>query len=211
MLSPLRSQSGITFLGVLFLVIVSGILLAAAGQSWHMVMKGEMEQELLFRGDQYRRAIEKWRLPKPNLGIQANRPLTQLKDLMQDPNALQKTRYLRRRYKDPITGKDFEELREPAGGVPGISGVVSTSPDEPLKQDNFPIEYLEFVGKKKYSDWKFVYKPTVAVAGQPNAPVLPPGTTIVQGTPGSPGGSATPGAAGTAQQLKPVDTRPSLW
>jgi hypothetical protein len=40
--------------------------------------------------------------------------------------------------------------------------VHSASDKEPLKQSNFPADPLyfkDFEGKKKYSDWQFVYQP----------------------------------------------------
>ena len=156
--NPLKSCSGFTFIAALMIVILMGILLGAVGQSWQMVMKREREAELLFRGGQILDAIKGWRNPRPIAG-QPNppaRPLRELKDLLEDPNSLQKRRYLRRLYKDPITNKDFDIIK----GDPtvGVIGVASSSTEKPLKIDfrNMSGVYKTFDKKDKYSDWKFV-------------------------------------------------------
>ena len=161
------------------LVIIMGILLGAVGQTWQMAIKREKEEELLFRGSQILDAIKGWRNPRPIAG-QPNppaRPLMELKDLLEDPNSLQKRRYLRRLYKDPITNKDFDIIRgDPAVG---IIGVASSSTEKPLKIDfqNMSGAFKTFNKKDKYSDWKFV--PTdlqsripgqTTVAGKPPLP-----------------------------------------
>jgi hypothetical protein len=83
---------------------------------------------------------------------------------------------LRKLYKDPITGGDWKALPSPPDPIQGIYGVASPSSEEPFKQGNFPEVVKSFEGKKKYSDWEFVYKKTPSVvkgstasttAGQP--------------------------------------------
>ena len=175
--NPLKSCSGFTFIAALMLVILMGILLGAVGQSWQMVMKREKEAELLFRGNQILDAINGWRTPRPIAGQPNPPPLKDLKDLLEDPNSLQKKRYLRRLYKDPITNKDFDIIR----GDPtvGIIGVASSSTEKPLKIDfqNMSGAYKTFNKKEKYSDWKFVpldlqsrIPGQINVEGQPTLP-----------------------------------------
>jgi type II secretory pathway pseudopilin PulG len=197
--SPLRSQNGFTYIGALFLVVVMGILLSAAGQSWQTIMKGEMEAELLFRGAQYRSAIERWSKGNPP-AIPANRPLSDLKDLLQDPRSLQKARYLRKLYTDPVTGKDFVPVKDQALG---IIGVVSASDEKPLKKDWFSPEFVDLVGKEKYSEWKFVYDRTKATVS--TAPGTASQTTTATGTTGT-----SPAGAGVPEGLGPPPTRPSI-
>jgi Tfp pilus assembly protein PilE len=148
----LTSSAGFTFIAAMFLVVVMGIMLEAASQSWQTIMKREREEELLFRGSQIRSAIERWRKPVPGRQIM---PIRDLKDLLEDPYSQQKVRYLRRVYKDPITNQDFTVIRDP---VLGIIGVASSSDAPPLKMDNFPKELQDFALKTKYSDWQFIYK-----------------------------------------------------
>ncbi len=55
------NQRGVTLLTVLVMVVVIGLTLGMAGTSWRALMQREREEELLWRGDQYRRAIESYR------------------------------------------------------------------------------------------------------------------------------------------------------
>jgi len=163
--NPLTSSAGFTFIAAMFLVVVMGIMLEAASQSWQTIMKREREEELLFRGNQIRSAIERWRKPVPGRQIM---PIRELKDLLEDPYSQQKVRYLRQVYKDPITNEDFKVIRDSALG---IIGVRSSSDDPPMKMDNFPKELQDLAAKTKYSEWQFIYK---TGAG---ANVTPPVTT----------------------------------
>ncbi len=151
-----RSEAGFTFIAVLIMVVVMGIMLGAIGQSVSVVMKREREKELIFRGLQYRDAIERW----SKKGV----PLKDLKDLVEptvSSNAsASKDRFLRKLYKDPITGGEWKTLPTPPDPVQGIWGVASKSSDEPFKQGDFPEVIKDFKGKTKYSDWEFVYKKT---------------------------------------------------
>ena len=62
------------------MVVVMGIMLGAIGQSVRVIMKREREKELIFRGLQYRDAIERW-------SKKGNVPLQDLKDLLKDPRS----------------------------------------------------------------------------------------------------------------------------
>jgi len=166
----LKSSSGFTFIAALFIVVVMGIMLGSAAQRWQTIMQRDREEELLFRGSQIRDAIIRWRKPPP--GQTASTPLNDLKFLLEDPRSAQKARHLRRLYTDPITGKDFNVVRDPTWG---IIGVTSPSTDVPLKQANFPDELKDFGGKQKYSEWLFVYK-TGATTGSTVTVGTPPGT-----------------------------------
>jgi len=167
----LTSSAGFTFIAAMFLIVVMGIMLQAVSQSWQTIMKRDREEELLFRGSQFRSAIERWRKPAPGKQIM---PINDLKDLLEDPHSQQKVRYLRRIYKDPITKEDFTVIRDPALG---IIGVASPSDDTPRKMDNFPKELQEFAYKGKYSDWQFVYKPgagtTTTIPSVTTTPPIP--------------------------------------
>ena len=52
-----RYQRGFTYLGLLMFVIISGIALSSTGQVWHAEAQREKERELLFIGEQFRKAI----------------------------------------------------------------------------------------------------------------------------------------------------------
>ena len=183
--SLLCGAAGFTYIGALVIVTVMGIMLGIVGQSWQTIMKREREEELIWRGIQYRNAIEKWY--KPAAGQHVSTPLQELKHLVKDPRSLTTVRYLRRLYPDPVTGKDWQVVKDPNRG---IFGVASTSEAKPLKQGNFPEEFKEFEGKSKYSEWQFVYK--FQQPGQAGKI----GTTPATGT--MPGVQATPGSSGGA-------------
>jgi len=155
-----RSETGFTYIAALVLVVVMGIMLGAIGQSVKVIMKREREKELIFRGLQYRDAIERW----SKKGV----PLKDLKDLVEptvsNNASASKDRLLRKLYKDPITGGEWKTLPTPPDPIQGIYGVASTSNEEPFKQGNFPEVIKTFEGKKKYSDWEFIYKKTPVVA-----------------------------------------------
>jgi type II secretory pathway pseudopilin PulG len=175
-MNRLTSSAGFTFIAAMFLIVVMGIMLSAAVQSWKTVMKRDREEELLFRGTQIKDAIERWRKPAPGRQVM---PIRDLKDLLEDPYSQQKVRYLRRIYKDPITREDFTVIRDP---VLGIIGVASTSEETPLKMDNFPKGLEELALKPKYSEWLFVYKTakgqaqgtTMTITTAPGSTPIPP-------------------------------------
>ena len=146
----LTSSRGFTYIGALIAIMIMGIMLGAAGQTWQTVMKREREEELLFRGLQVKHALDQWHKPRP--GQPPPHPIKGLKELLKSPYSLTTVRCLRRLYKDPMSDKDWVPITDP---VRGIIGVHSASEEEPFKKGNFPEEIKEFEGKTKYSDWRF--------------------------------------------------------
>lgn len=150
-----QSEAGFTYIAALVVVVMLGIMAGKAAKSWKTTMVQERETELIWRGTQYREALIRYYRAVPGPGQrQQTRSLTELKDLLEDPHMTGKVRYLRKLYLDPITGKEFEPIRDAARK---IVGVKSTSEAEPLKKKNFPDEYVDFEDKKKYNEWEFVY------------------------------------------------------
>lgn len=133
------------------IVVIMGIMLGVAGTSWRTTMQREREEELLFRGLQYKAALERWHRPSATGGPPPGQ-LNELKDLLKDPRSAGTVRYIRRIYKDPVTGEDFDVLRQPGKG---IVGVMSTSETEPLKKGGFPKELQAFEGMDQYKKWVF--------------------------------------------------------
>jgi type II secretory pathway pseudopilin PulG len=144
---------GFTYLGVLYIVALMGVLLAVAGEAWHTQAMREREAELLFAGDAYRRAIIRYHAAGGTYP-------RELAELLKDPRRPDTQRYLRKLYPDPITGKAEWGLMKSADG--GIAGVHSLSEDKPFKTAGFKLEYVGFEGKQKYSDWQFALVPVAA-------------------------------------------------
>ncbi len=168
--SAIRNSRGFTYIALLAALVIIGISLGAAGKYWQNVMLRDKEEELLFRGDQYRQAIERYYLAIPT------RPQypESIDKLLNDDRTPAGKRHLRQRYKDPFTGEDFVEIRDPLTNR--ITGVHSGSDKTPLKQANFPVPYEDFAGKGKYSDWQFVstikvVQPVTPLPARP--PVIP--------------------------------------
>jgi type II secretory pathway pseudopilin PulG len=154
---------GFAYLGVLYLVAILGVLLAVAGQAWHTQAMREREEELLFVGDQYRKAIASFHAGGGSYP-------RELADLLKDPRRQDTRRYLRKLYADPITGKQEWGFVKAADG--GIAGVHSLAQDKPFKTTGFRLEYAGFEAKEKYSDWQFAFVP--GVAGRPPKPPAAP-------------------------------------
>ncbi len=155
-------QGGFTYLGLLAFVAIMGVGLLAAGEVWHTAQQREKERELLFIGDQFRRAIGLYY--EHPMGGGSRYPAT-LEDLLKDPRYPSTQRYLRKIYRDPFNGgTEWGVIRKPDGG---IYGVYSLSEAEPLKKYNFRLADKDFEGKAKYADWIFAYVP------KENAPKTP--------------------------------------
>ena len=187
---------GFTYIGVLFVVAIMGTGLALLGQMWQTAALREKESELLYVGNQYRLAIERY--VRSGGGLY---PRT-LQDLIKDPRSIAPRRHLRQLYPDPITGtSEWAIVKAPDGG---ILGVHSRSEAEPLKTANFKLRDKDFERAKKYSDWKFVYAPAQAkppAAGSPSPGA--PGAGSGPAPPPSAIGPAGPGPAPSPPTLKP--------
>lgn len=154
---------GFTYFALLFIVAIMGSALALTGSLWQKTMQQEKERQLLFVGNQFRRAILLYyeRTPGP-----VKQYPKELAYLIKDNRYPSLQRYLREVYIDPITTqKEWGLVKAPEGG---IMGVYSLSHDKPLKIGNFNEQYLAFANNQKYSDWQFIYRPTGIVNTQLN-------------------------------------------
>ena len=112
---PAKSgQQGYVLLAIILMLALIVIAAAAAAPDIAMSIRREREAELIHRGTQYMRAIQHYYK-------KFGRYPTRIEDLENTNNI----RFLRRRYKDPITGKDFRLLHfgeVNLGAVMGMSG-----------------------------------------------------------------------------------------
>ena len=90
--------------GLLVAIAVMGILMTMVLPYWQAVARREKEAELIFRGEQYVRAIELYQRQFP-----AAYP--------DDLDSLIEQRFLRRAYTDPMTGGPFEILTQGTVGI----------------------------------------------------------------------------------------------
>lgn len=157
------SQLGFTYMAVLMLVAAMGIGFMAVSQVWYTALQREKEEELLFVGDQIRRAIGYYYASTPG---KAERYPRALEDLLKDSRYPGTKRYLRKVYRDPISNSTEWGLVKTADGA--ILGVYSLSQKEPLKKGGFDREDKTFEGKAHYSDWYFIHKPGQVVAPRPS-------------------------------------------
>lgn len=160
-------QQGFTYLGLMVLIAIMGIVLASVGEVWHTAMKREKEQELLFVGNQFRRALSLYH--DSTLGQGRRQPLS-LEELLRDPRFPGTQRYLRKIYADPITGSPQWGLVKGPGGE--IYGVHSLSEEEPLKKGNFSLPDAMFENRQRYADWVFMPIPGQGKTRPNNTKVL---------------------------------------
>lgn len=165
-------ERGFTYIALLIFIAIMGVGLAATGEVWHMTMKRDKEEELLFVGNQFRNAFTMYYYRTP--GQMGRYPMS-LEELLKDPRYPATKRYLRKIYLDPITNSTNWELIKGPNGE--ILGVHSASEDEPIKKSNFRLADQDFEGKTKYSDWVFM----IAARYIPAPTVMNPSGTPVNG------------------------------
>ena len=173
---------GMAYVAVLFLIAMMALAASAAVVVWQIEARREKEQDLLFVGREFARALDGYRA----LSGRAPQPYpTSLDQLLEDRRGSGLRRELRRIYVDPITGRnDWEFVRNSAGGIVGIR---SPSSERPIKLNGFPDDLAGFAGARSYRDWVF-------------------GSTAVRVASAAPDAAAAPAADPTApaQLLSPV-------
>ncbi len=157
-----RRSRGLVLLALLIMLILVGIGALGAAELWVTTLRREREEQLLFVGDQYRRAIRSyWRMSP---GRHAYPPSIAV--LLADDRFPVPVHHLRRAYRDPMTESgEFEPIVQ----ANAIVGVRSTSTDQPIKQAGFRAPYQDFQGADIYARWQFVFLPSGARVFTPGA------------------------------------------
>jgi type II secretory pathway pseudopilin PulG len=163
---------GFAMAALLVAMAVMAVVMSALLPVWRTLSVREKEEELVWRGQQYDRAVQLYRTKTSAPGAPS-------------VDILVNGRFLRHKYLDPFTNGEFElvGVSPTPGNAPGaqqpkigfgqlIGGVRSRSKAR---------SFRELDGKKTYAEWQFTYVPW-RPGGQPVAP----------GTQG-PGGIRTPG------------------
>ena len=189
----LRRQRGFTYLGLIILVAILGLVGAAGLKMGSLLQRQAAEQELLDIGAQFSDALYSYAAATPP--GQPQQP-PDLAALLRDPRFPQVRRHLRKLFVDPVTGRaEWGLLYQP--GSNGIIGVHSLSQAAPLKVGNFEARFAGFEGRARLSEWHFML----------NAPGVPPAG---QGAAAGPGGAAPEGVPGAppAAPAPPLFSRP---
>src|ERR1700730_9231693 len=123
----LRGQHGYAMAALLVGLGVMAVMMTVVMPVWKQTAQREKEAELVFRGEQYARAIELYgrKLPgalPPNLDVLVDQ------------------KFVRKKYKDPITGLDFDLVspaatpaaqpgaQQPGGATTGRGQGQATAP-----------------------------------------------------------------------------------
>lgn len=139
---------------IMVLMLVATVSLALLLPARHALTESRREREaqLLFAGDQYRRAIERYYLESPGA---AQFP-ARLEDLLEDRRWPVPRRPLRRLYPDPFDAQRPWGLVQHGGR---IVGVYSRATGEPYKRGGFPARYESFKDAASYQEWVFMASP----------------------------------------------------
>ena len=111
-----RREDGYVLLTLLLIVALMSMVALTVAVPIQFNLRRDREQEMIHRGVQYSRAIR-------NYYKKFGRYPTRLEDLDNTNNL----RYLRKHFKDPVTGKDFKLLHYGDPGV-SLSGSVGSTP-----------------------------------------------------------------------------------
>ncbi|AMC37060.1 hypothetical protein VN23_10955 [Janthinobacterium sp. B9-8] len=151
--SSLGKQSGFAYAWALMAVLIMGIYLAQVGEAWQNRAQRAKEEELLRVGAEIRRGIKLYSEQNMMQGTQY--PKT-LEELVLDPRTPAPRRFIRKAYKDPMTGEDWAYITAPGGG---FMGVYSKAAGKPLKQHRFLGDFASFANQNTYQDWIFANWP----------------------------------------------------
>jgi type II secretory pathway pseudopilin PulG len=171
--SRTKSEGGFTYLGLVILVTVLGLVGAATLKIDSLLRRAAKEEELLFVGAAFADALTSYAAATPQ--GQPTQPPS-LKELLRDPRSPAVRRHLRKIYIDPMTGSTDWGIVWMADGK-GVLGVYSKSPAQPLKIANFDPKLVGFEGKQHIYEWRFMAagpQPSVPAAGQTPAPAAQP-------------------------------------
>jgi len=197
-------QRGYTYIGLLVIVVILGLMLTVVSRVWTMTVQREREDQLLWVGHAYRNAIASYYVHGGQF------PQT-LQQLLQDDRSPVPLRHLRQLYPDPVTGAaDWTLISDPVSQH--IMGVASSSKATPIKRKGFELGDAVFADTDCYCSWQFVYWPRRFGAPLPSGVTLPPSTAPGPANPGPfiPGNTAPSGGQvtpGTTLPLPPPRPR----
>jgi len=121
-----RAENGFVYLWALFAVALAGIVMAGVGQIWQVKAQREKEAQLLYVGEEFRKAIMSYY----NTGTRQFPE--SLEDLLQDKRSPNIKRHLRKIYLDPVTNTAewglIEESSPGSNTTPNTSALSGNNP-----------------------------------------------------------------------------------
>ena len=182
-------ERGYAMAALLVTIAIMSLLLSVAMPVWRHEAQREKEEELVFRGQQYVRAIRLYQM--------------KTRALPPSVDALVQGRYIRRKFKDPVTNDDFEIIGagspQAVPGAPAQAGQVSQPQSASQTQSGFAPggvigvrskskdeSIRVYQGRTHYNEWAFVFLQQQPGRGGPGG----------GGRPGLPGGPGGPGRGG---------------
>jgi type II secretory pathway pseudopilin PulG len=173
----LRREGGFTYLGLIILVTVIGLVGAATLKADALLRRAQAEKDLLETGAAFGEALRTYAEATPK--GQPSQPPS-LQELLKDPRFPGVRRHLRKIFVDPLTGKaEWGIVWANPGDRRGVLAVYSLSKAKPLKVANFDARFSGFENKQHISDWKFVaagqglVQGQVLAQGRPQAQIQP--------------------------------------
>ena len=142
-------QDGFTYVGLIVLISVIGMVTAAAIKIDSLTRRAEAEQELLDIGLEFSSALRSYAAATP--AGQPDKPGS-LNDLVRDARYPEPRRHLRKIYPDPITRNSEWGIVYVGGRIVGIH---SLSMAQPLKIANFGSRFQGYDKRKRISEWIF--------------------------------------------------------
>jgi type II secretory pathway pseudopilin PulG len=208
-------EGGFIMVVLLIAMAVAAVWMSVALPSWRQRVQRERELELVYRGEQYARALAmyycKTNTYPPNIDL------------------LVTQRYLRKKYVDPITGAEFAPLgglmaTAPRGaatpapmagtsqpGVPNVTGASAQPGITGVRSTSTATSIRVYNQQQTYSQWAFdatgmmqrvCFPAARGGPGGPGGPGAGPGVRPGGvGGPGGPGPGGRPGPGGV--QIRP--------
>ena len=149
---------GYTYLGLLFVLALGGVFIAHQGEVATTTGQREREAELVFRGDEIRRAIESYARTTPS---GTKRWPQSLADLVVDQRQPLARYHLRRSYEDPFTRQPDWELLPAPEEPGGFAGVRSRARVKPMRlAPSLPMSAEQAIlAAQCVCAWDFVARP----------------------------------------------------
>jgi type II secretory pathway pseudopilin PulG len=170
-------QSGYAMAALLVGMAVMAIMLSVAMPTWNQMIRREKEEELVFRGNQYARAINFYQRKFANASKKYRDPMSPDKDGAFQPL------YINNSSQSGRLGSPGQAGQQSAAGQPGSVGTaLGTTPTGGIMgvtSKNKGESLRVFNGKTHYNEWQFIAM-----------------QTSTQGGAGAPGGRAGAGGRG---------------